>query len=191
MTAIAAAPPTSTPRRTEATSALIVAALVLVGILATLGLRTAVTSGTTNVTAGGVTAAVPGNWRLAVGAGDVAFVASNPNDLDQRYLARVVDPHGASLADVAARESAAKASLKAGIVQVDTSNVVVGGTAGVAVSYAYVSSSGGTATLIKGEDIFVPSGAKVLDLAYEAPADAYDGGVDTFHAFVGSARVAS
>jgi hypothetical protein len=191
VTAIAAAPATSAPRRTEATSALIVAALVVVGILATLGLRTAVTSGTTNVTAGGVTAAVPGSWRLAVGAGDVAFVASNPNDLDQRYLARVVDPHGASLADVAARESAAKASLKAGIVQVDTSNVVVGGTAGVAVSYAYVSNSGGTATLIKGEDIFVPSGAKVLDLAYEAPADAYDAGVDTFHSFVSSARVAS
>ena len=191
MTAIAAAPPASAPRRTELTSALIVAVLAIVGILATLGLRTAVTSGTTNVSAGGLTAAVPGNWRLAVGTGGIAFVASNPNDLDQRYLARIVDPKGASLADVVARESAAKAGLKAGLVAVDTKDIVVGGTAGVAVSYAYVSTSSGVATLIKGENIFLPSGAKILDLAYEAPADAYDAGLDSFHAFVGSARVAS
>ena len=190
MTAIAAAP-TASPRRTELTSALIVAVLAIVGILATLGLRTVVTSGTTTVTAGGVTAAVPGTWRLAVGSGGVAFVASNPNDLDQRYLARIVDPKGASLADLAARESAAKAGLKAGLVQVGTNDIVVGGTAGVSVTYAYVSTSGGVATLINGEDIYLPSGGKVLNLAYEAPADAYDTGVDSFHAFVASARVAS
>lgn len=191
MTAIAAAPTASAPKRTELTSALIVAVLAVIGILATLGLRTAVTSGTTNVSAGGVTAAVPGTWRLAVGSGGVAFVASNPNDLDQRYLARIVDPKGASLADIVARESAAKAGLKSGLVTVGTKDIVVGGTAGVSVTYAYVSTSGGIATLIKGEDIFLPSGAKVLDLAYEAPADAYDTGLDSFHAFVGSAKVAS
>ena len=191
MTAVAAAPTASAPRRTELTSALLVVVLALVGILATLGLKAAVTTGTTNVSAGGVTAAVPGNWRVAVSSGGIAFVASNPNDLDQRYLARVVDPKGDSLAVVAAREAAAKASLKAGLVQVDTKDITVGGTAGVAVSYAYVSTSSGVATLIKGENIFLPSGAKILDLAYEAPADAYDAGLDSFHAFVGSARVAS
>ena len=191
MTAVAAVPTASAPRRTELVSALLVVVLALVGILATLGLKAAVTTGTTNVSAGGVTAAVPGNWRVAVSSGGIAFVASNPNDLDQRYLARVVDPKGDSLAIVAAREAAAKASLKAGLVQVDSKDIVVGGTAGVAVSYAYVSTSSGVATLIKGENIFLPSGAKILDLAYEAPADAYDAGLDSFHAFVGSARVAS
>jgi len=191
VTAVAAVPTASAPRRTELVSTLLVVVLALVGILATLGLKAAVTTGTTNVSAGGVTAAVPGNWRVAVSSGGIAFVASNPNDLDQRYLARVVDPKGDTLAVVAAREAAAKASLKAGLVQVDSKDIVVGGTAGVAVSYAYVSTSSGVATLIKGENIFLPSGAKILDLAYEAPADAYDAGLDSFHAFVGSARVAS
>jgi hypothetical protein len=191
VTTVAVAPAAPKPARQELVSILIVAGLAIVGILLTLGLRTAVTSGSTSVSAGGVTASVPGSWRIAVGAGDVAFVASNPSDLDQRYLVRVVDGQGAQLRDIAARESAAKAGLKASLVLLETRDIMVGGAAGVSVQYAFVSTSAGSPILIKGEDIYLVSGAKVLDLAYEAPADGYDAGLDTFHAFVGSAKVAS
>jgi hypothetical protein len=179
------------PGRNELVSVLLVAALAVVGIVLTLGIRTAVTSSSTSVTAGGVTASVPGSWRIAVGTGGVAFVASNPSDLDQRYLVRVVDPAGAQLRDVAASETAAKAGLKSSLVLLETRDITVGGTAGVSVQYAFVATGGGTPVLIKGEDIFLTSGGKVLDLAYEAPSDVYDAGLDTFHSLVGSARVAS
>jgi hypothetical protein len=179
------------PARTDLVSMVLVAALALVGIVLTLGLRGVVANSSTSVSAGGVTASVPANWRVAVGTGGVAFVASNPSDLDQRYLVRVVDAQGAQLHEVAARESAAKAGLKAGLMLLDTRDIMVGGNAGVSVQYAYVSASSGSPVLIKGEDIFIVSGTKVLDLAYEAPSEVYAAGVDTFHALVGSAKVAS
>jgi hypothetical protein len=191
VSAVAVAPAAPKPARNELASVAIVVALAIVGILLTLGLRAGVTSGSTSVTAGGVTASVPGSWRIAVGAGDVAFVASNPNDLDQRYLVRVVDAQGAQLHDVAAREAATKAGLKASLVLLETRDIMVGSTPGVSVQYAYVSSGGGDPIFIKGEDIFLASGAKVLDLAYEAPSDVYDAGLDAYHGFVSTAKVAS
>ncbi|MFN8631698.1 MAG: hypothetical protein U0838_15690 [Chloroflexota bacterium] len=191
MTTVAAAPAAPKPAQKDLVSVLLVVALAVIGIALTLGLRAAVSTSTTSVTAGGVTASVPGSWRLAVGTGGVAFVASNPNDLDQRYLVRVVDAQGAQLRDVAARESAAKASLKASLVLLETRDIMVGSTAGVSVQYAFVSTTGGDPVLIKGEDIYLVSGAQVIDLAYEAPSDVYDAGVDAFHSLVASAKVAS
>jgi hypothetical protein len=191
VTALTAPSVPAAPRRLESASALIVAALAIVGILATLGLRTMIESGAATISQGGISASVPQAWRIDAGTGGVAFIASNPSNLDQRYLARVVDPGGLPIEQVASRETAAKASLKSGYVKVETHDVTIGGTAGIAVGYAYVAASGGTATMIRGEDIFVPSGGKVMDLSYEAPSDVYATGIDTFHAFVGSARVAS
>jgi hypothetical protein len=191
VTAVTAPSAPVAPRRLESTSALIVAAVAIVGILVTLGLRTMVESGAITVIQGGISASVPQAWRIDSGSGGVSFIASNPGNLDQRYLARVVDPGGLPIEQVASREAAAKASLKSGYVKVGTHDIAVGGTAGIAVGYAYVAASGGTATMIQGEDIFVPSGTKVLDLSYEAPSDVYAAGLDTFHAFVGSAVVAS
>lgn len=190
-TAVTATPGTvPAVRRTESRSALIVAVLAIAGILATLGLRVTVDGSTTLVKQGGVSAALPAGWRVQPGVGELAFIATDLRHPGRQYVARIVNPFGASLASVAEQQSKAKGALLNGYVQVDSQDVTVGSAAGVRVQYAFLSGGNGVEPrLVRGMDIFVPSGESVLLLTYESPDDSYANGLDQFYGFVGSAKV--
>jgi hypothetical protein len=179
-----------TVRRTETRSAVIVIVLALVGIVATLGLRAMTQGSSTAVTQGGVSAAVPAGWRTQPGVGELAFIASDPRHPGRQYVARIVDPFGASLAAVAEQQSKAKGALLNGYVGLDTKDVTVGSATGVRVQYAYLTGGNGVEPrLIRGMDLFIPSGDAVLLLTYESPDNSYADGLDQFYGFVGSAKV--
>lgn len=188
MTAAAAA---VAPRRTETTSLWIVVALVVVGILASLGLRSTVEGGTTPVSKGGVSAAIPQAWRLDDGVGEVAFIASNIERPAERYIAQIRSAKGTTVSTLANQEGAGKAAFLPGYTEISRTEVVVNGTTGLAVDYAYLApaTGGDRPTMILGEQIFLPSGDAFLDLTYEAPASDWDAGLAQFHRFAGSARV--
>lgn len=178
-------------RRIETTSLWIVVALTVVGVLASLGLRSTVEGGTTAVSQGGVSALVPQAWGAEKGVGDVAFIASNAESPSERYIAQVKTPAGASLSTIANQQGAAKGALLGGYVEIERREVLVNGVAGLAIDYAYLAPgvAGDRPTTILGEEMLIPSGNKVLDLSYEAPEPGWDAGLDQFHVFAGSARV--
>jgi hypothetical protein len=178
-------------RRPQVASALLVALLAAAGILATLGLRAVTEGATVVITQGGVSAAVPAGWRVKPGAGDLAFIVTDPRSSDLEYVARVIDPLGISVDKIATQQGAAKGAMLTGYVPIDTTEVTVAGTAGVRVRYAYlVTGPAGTVPrLVRGMDIFVPAGNRVLGLTYEAPAAGYEDGLGQFDGFVGSAHV--
>lgn len=178
-------------RRPQVASTLLVALLAIASILATLGLRAMTDGATAMITLGGVTAAVPESWRVKPGAGELAFIVTDPRTSDLEYVARVIDPLGIPVATVAAQQSAAKGALMTGYVLMDTTEVTVAGSAGMRVRYAYLATgpAGTVPRLVRGMDLYVPAGDRVLGLTFESPAAGYEDSLDQFFRFVGSARV--
>lgn len=178
-------------RRPQVASALLVGLLAAAGILATLGLRVMTEGATVTITQGGAVATVPEGWRVKPGAGELAFIVTDPRSADLEYVTRVIDPLGVPVATVATQQSAAKEALLTGYVPIDTTEVTVAGTAGMRVRYAYlaVGPAGSVPRLVRGMDLFIPSGDRVLGLTYESPAATYEDGLDQFYRFVSSARV--
>ncbi len=183
--------PAAAPRRLERASVWYVVALVVIGVVASLGLRSAVSGGTTAVSQGGITASIPQAWGVGAGVGSIAFIASNTESPSERYIAQVLSAAGASVTTIANQQGAAKAALLGGYVEVQRREVIVNGVTGLAVDYAYLKEGKGGArpVMILGEELILPTGDKVLDLSYEAPSDTWDAGLDLFHSFAGSARV--
>jgi hypothetical protein len=178
-------------RRPQVASALLVGLLAVVAILATLGLRAMTEGFATTITQGGVSAAAPAGWYVKPGAGELAFIVTDPRASDLEYVARVIDPFGVSVETVAKQQAEAKGALLTGYVPIDTTAVIVNGTPGVRVRYAYLATgpAGSMPRLVRGMDLYVPAGNTVLGLSYESPAATYEDGLDQFYRFVGSARV--
>ncbi len=178
-------------RQPQAASALLVALLAAAGILATLGLRAMTEGATVTIAQGGVSAAVPDGWRVKPGSGDLAFIVTDPRSADLEYVARVINPLGVPLATVATQQAAVKEALLTGYVPIDTTEVTVAGTSGIRVRYAFLATgpAGTVPRLVRGMDLYVPAGDRVLGLTYESPAAGHEDGLDQFYRFVGSARV--
>ena len=178
-------------RRQQAVSALLVGLLAVAALLATLGLRALTEGSTTAIKQGGVAAAAPAGWYVKPGAGELAFIVTDTRVSDLEYVARVIDPFGVSVETVARQQSEAKGALLTGYVPIDTTAVIVNGTPGVRVRYAYLATgpAGSMPRMVRGMDLFVPSGNSVLGLTYESPAANYEDGLDQFYRFVSSARV--
>ena len=186
----ASVPASRAGSRDDARQLIAVVILLAVALAAGLLLKSISESQTRTVTAGGVTAAVPGDWIYQPGAGDVAFVANDPRIAGHRYVVSHVDAAGRTLRDVVGTHAGAKSQLFAAYQPIAREQVTIGGRTGESVTYAFVvERAGQVPQVIQARDVYLEGGDRILVISTEAPADRFADSTGAFDAFVQSVRV--
>lgn len=170
----------------ERRSALITILLVVVALLLGWWVKTAVQNATRTVELGGYTAAVPDGWLVQEGAGDLVFVARNPQALDELYrLSRL--PAATDLAAVAENRSLSRAQLDDTFRVLAASPIVFAGQDAYKVSFARADvDSPGLPNVIEGMDYYFALDDQVMVLSLEAKAATFADAVSAFQRFVQS-----
>lgn len=170
----------------ERRSALLVAALFILCLLAGWWVKTAVQNNTRPVEIGGFTANVPDGWLVQEGAGDLLFVARNPQALDELYRVSQL-PIAPDLAVLAENRNLARTRLDDTYRVLTAEPIVFAGQDGYKVSFARVDlASPGLPHVIEGLDYYFPDGEQVTVLSLEAQSDQFAEALPGFQSFVQS-----
>lgn len=170
----------------ERRSALLVAAIVALSLLAGWWVKTAVHNITRPVEISGHTAAVPSGWLVQEGAGDLLFVVRNPQALDELYRVSLL-PIASDLAVLAENRNLARTRLDKSYRVLTAEPIVFAGQDGYKVSFARVDlDSPGLPHVIEGLDYYFPTGEQVIVLSLEAQHDHFADALPGFQAFVQS-----
>jgi hypothetical protein len=170
----------------ERRSALITILLVMVALLLGWWVKTAVQSATRAIEFSGYTAAVPGGWLVQEGAGDLIFIARNPQALDQLYRLSQL-PAAADLAVAAENRNLARARLDNTFRVLEASPVVFAGQDAYKVSFARADvASPGLPNVIEGIDYYFARDDQVTVLSLEANSTIFADVLPRFQKFVQS-----
>ena len=170
----------------ERRSALITTLLVLVALLLGWWVKTAVQNATRTIEMSGYTAAVPDGWLVQEGAGDLIFIARNPQALDELYRLSQL-PAAADLAVVAENRNLARVRLDDTYRVLEASPVVFAGQDAYKVSFARADvDSPGLPNVIEGVDYYFALDDQVMVLSLEANSETFAAALPRFQKFVQS-----
>lgn len=170
----------------ERRSALMTTILVLLALLLGWWMKTAVQNATRPIEFGGYTADAPEGWLVQEGAGDLIFIARNPQALDQLYRLSEL-PAAADLAVVAQNRNLARARLDSTFRVLEASPVVFAGQDAYKVSFARADvDSPGLPDAIEGVDYYFSLDDQVMVLSLEANSDTFANALPAFQKFIQS-----
>jgi hypothetical protein len=170
----------------ERRSAILMGVLLLISLLLGWQVKTAVQSTTRAVDLGGFNAAIPYGWLLQEGAGDLVFVARNPQDLDQLYRLSQVAAAGGVEA-MAVDRNVIRTQLDETYRVLDASPIVFSGQDGYKVSFARADfDSPGMPRIIEGIDYYFVFGDQIAILSLESKTETFADAVPYFQNFVQS-----
>lgn len=170
----------------ERRSAVLTTILFLVALLLGWQVKTAVQNATRTIEFGGYDAAVPEGWLVQEGAGDLVFIARNPQALDELYrLSRL--PAAVGLAVAAENRNLARARLDDTFRVLEASPVVFAGEDTYKVSFARADvDSPGLPNVIEGIDYYFAQDDQVMVLSVEANSELFADALPRFQKFVQS-----
>lgn len=174
----------------ERRSALITTILVLLALLLGWWVKTAVQNATRPIELGGYTTAVPEGWLIQEGAGDLVFIARNPQALDQLYRLSQL-PAATDLVIVAENRNLARARQDNTFRVLEATPVVFAGQDAYKVSFARADvDSPGLPNAIEGIDYYFYLEDQVMVLSLEANSDTFADALPAFQKFVQSVSYA-
>jgi len=148
--------------------------------------KTAVQNATRPVEFSGFTAAVPAGWLVQEGAGDLVFVARNPQSLDQLYRVSQL-PAATELDVLAENRNLARARLDNTYRVLDATPVVFAGQDTYKVSFARADvGSPGLPHAIEGVDYYFAQDAHVMVVSMESHGDTFADVLPGFQQFIQS-----
>jgi hypothetical protein len=175
----------------ERRSALLVVGLVLLSLLFGWQVKTAVQDAQHTITHSGFTANVPTGWLIQDGAGDLVFVARDPQALDHLYRVSQL-PLADDLAVLAENRNLARARQDDSYRALLAEPIVFAGRDGYKVSFARVDlDSPGMPHVIEGLDYYFPEGNQITVLSLEAASEAFTDALPAFQTFVQSVTYTS
>jgi hypothetical protein len=146
-----------------------------------------VQNATRTIELGGYSAAVPDGWLVQEGAGDLVFIARNPQALDELYRLSQL-PAAADLAVAAENRNLARARLDDTFRVLEASPVVFAGQDAYKVNFARADvDSPGLPNVIEGVDYYFAQADQVMVLSLEANSEAFADALPSFQKFVQSA----
>lgn len=170
----------------ERRSAMFVIVLLLICLFVGWQVKTAVQNSTNSIEHSGFTADVPAGWLLQEGAGDLIFIARNPQALDQLYRVTKL-PADADLDVLAENRNLARTRLDDTFRVLEASPVVFAGQDGYKVSFARVDiGSPGMPTVIEGIDYYFAQNDEVMVLSLESHDETFAEALPNFQTFVQS-----
>ena len=169
-------------------STLVAIGLSLLLIALGYGVKLYAEGRTLEVSGAGVTALAPAGWLAD--RTERELLVRPGGDVGTLYAASLVESDGSELADFAAETTLERAGLLLGFQVLSQSAIRLDGRDGHQIRYVYVSHLGqaGIPELIEGVDVYLPSGASILALSYEAPRDRFDDAYAGFERWAASAR---
>ncbi len=170
----------------ERRSALLTVLLVLVALLLGWWVKTAVQNATRTIELDGYTAAIPDGWLVQEGAGDLIFIARNPQALDQLYRLSHL-PAATDLAVVAENRNLGRARLDDTFRTLEASPVVFDGRDAYKVSFARADvASPGLPNVVEGIDYYFALDDQVMVLSLESNSATFADALPAFQNFVQS-----
>lgn len=170
----------------ERRSALITIFVLLAALLLGWQVKTAVQNATRPLERSGFTAEVPNGWLVQDGAGDLVFIARDPQALDHLYRVSRV-PAAGDLDVLAENRSLARTRLDNTYRVLTAEPVVFAGQDAYKVSFARVDlDSPGMPHVIEGLDYYFLNGNEVVILSLEAANSDFAGALPGFQQFVQS-----
>ncbi len=170
----------------ERRSAILTVFLVFVALALGWVVKTAVQNATRPIDMAGYSAAVPARWLVQEGAGDLIFIARNPQALDQLYRLSQL-PLADDLAVEAENRNLARARLDNTFRVLEASPVVFAGQDAYKVSFARADvDSPGLPNTIEGIDYYFSLEDQIMVLSLEAKSDAFADALPAFQRFVQS-----
>ncbi|MEX1093465.1 MAG: hypothetical protein WEF28_09950 [Acidimicrobiia bacterium] len=183
------APAPALPRDDETISVWLVVAVTLLALLAGWGVRTSVENRTRAVEQAGVSAAVPADWIVQEGFGELRLVTWNSELPEERYSVSVLAGVGA-LSDAAAKRSTERAQLLGTYRLLDEGPVVIGDRDGYRVSFAYVPTGRpGIPVVVQGVDYYFEEAGGVTVVSMESPEERFDQTLPRFLRFLATVEV--
>ncbi len=183
MTAFANSPDQLTRERR---SAMLMTVLFIISLLLGWQVKTAVQNATHTVERDGFSAAIPSGWLLQEGAGDLVFVARNPQALDQLYRLSQLSAAD-EIEATAANRNLARTQLDDTYRVLDASPIVFGGEDGYKVSFARADvDSPGMLHIIQGIDYYFVYEDQIGILSLESDTETFNDALPYFQKFVQS-----
>ncbi|MCP5097239.1 MAG: hypothetical protein GY943_16960 [Chloroflexi bacterium] len=173
----------------ERNSFLLVLLFALISLAVGWGVKTAVQDQTRPFSSHGISAEIPAGWLVQEGAGDLIFVARNPQAMDQRYRVQLLTGDS-DLTASAQMQIDTRRQRDDSFRILEETPIVVDGQDGYKVSYAYVDAAEtGMPSVIEGVDYYFPSTDATLVISYESDHEDFANTFSQFQQFRASVSV--
>jgi hypothetical protein len=169
-------------------SALAVGIVTLAALLLGAVLKSSVENRSQHIERKGVSAALPANWVVNEGAGNLILVSWDPFVPDVRYSVSLESNDGDHpLAEVAKQRNTILGKVLEAFRILDETPIIRRGREGYKVTYAYVDTKvSGLPLVLQGVDYYFPEAGKAMVITLQAQEGDYEEALLRFEAFLDS-----
>lgn len=171
-------------------ASLAVGFVTLVALLLGLMLKSSVQNRSLQIDRKGISAAVPENWVMQDGAGDLIFVSWDPFEPGIRYSVYLISNDGNHpLEEVAAERNLALGKILDGFRILNETPVIRRGREGYKVTYAFIDTdTPGLPRVLQGVDYYFPENGQALIISLQAQEKDYADALVRFEPFLDSVK---